>query len=231
MHLRCALFLAAAVSASWGATLPEASAAAKYSVRTAKSEPPKELAAPLAKLLDDNAIHFLDEEGARIAEIWLRREIPAQATPEQVKNGLTYREFEEGTLFGVLRVEREMRDYRRQRVRPGLYTMRLGFQPMDGDHMGTAPHGEFFLLAPAGLDKDPAPVEVKELRERSNQAAKTSHPAVLLLFPNPKPLAVPQLTSRENEHWVLNFQTHVKAGGENTVLGVGLTLVGHSPTE
>ena len=41
-------------------------------------------------------------------------------------------------------------------VPPGVYTLRLGYQPQDGDHMGTAPHSEFCLACPAAEDNGAA---------------------------------------------------------------------------
>lgn len=203
----------------------------KYTITKIKSDPPKEVKEPIRKLLSEHAARLQDDKGGVVGEIWFRQDIPAKATPEQVKNGLTYREIEEGTLFGVARFDRIMTDYRKQKVLPGVYTMRLGFQPMDGDHMGTSPFSEFFLLIPAAVDSKPEAPEAKQLRERSAQAVKTSHPGVLLLFPNTKPDSTLQLAAKENDHWVLNYPAAVVVDGKKTVLGVGLTVIGHSTLE
>src|SRR5581483_8878827 len=107
-----------------------------------------------------------------IGQVWFRKEIPAKATPEQLKSGLSYREVEETTLFGAMKVEQQYSDYRRQKIRPGVYTLRLGYQLMDGDHMGTAPYAEFCLLVPAARDESPGPMkEPKLLHERSTRAS------------------------------------------------------------
>ena len=203
----------------------------KYTIGMAKTKAPEQLQPPIQKLLSDHSIKLQDDKGEVVAEVWLSKEIPAKATPEQVKNGLTYREVEEGTLFGAIRFDRLMTDYRKQKIMPGVYTLRLGYQPMDGDHMGTSPHSEFFLLVPAALDAMPAAPEAKELRELSAKAVKTSHPGILMLFPNIKPENAPQLVSKENNHWVLNYKATISVGGTKTTLGVGLTLVGHSTLE
>jgi hypothetical protein len=210
---------------------PVIAADGKYSVRSAKNAPPKGLKEPIAKVLAASSLEFLDEKGAVIAEVWLRTEVPAKATAEQIKNGLTYREVEEGTLFAAVRFDRTVTDYRKQKIMPGVYTLRLGFQPMDGDHMGTAPYSEFFLIVPAATDDKPDATEAKQLREDSAKAAKTSHPAVLLLFPNSKPENEPKLVSKENNHWVLFFKAPVAVESQKTTLGVGLVLVGHSTLE
>jgi hypothetical protein len=201
----------------------------KYSVKVATVEPPKELSEPIRKPLGSEAVEFLDAKGGRIATLWFRKEVPADATPEQVKNGLTYRELKETTVLGAARFDQQWSDYRKQKIKPGVYTLRLGFQPMDGDHMGTSPHPDFLLLVNAKEDKNANPVEPKELQEMSIKTMGTSHPGVLLLFPNNKPGAAPQLVNQPNNHLVLNTKEDVAVGGTKAgALGIGLTLVGHA---
>lgn len=201
----------------------------KHSVKTATAEPPKELSEPIRKLLGPGAVQFLDAKGGLVAELWFRKAVPADATPEQVKNGLTYRELKETTVIGAARFEQQWSDYRKQKIKPGVYTLRLGFQPMDGDHMGTSPYPDFLLLVSAKEDKNADPVEPKQLQEMSIKTMGTSHPGVLLLFPNNKPGAGPQLVSQPNNHLVLNTKEDVTVGGTKAgTLGFGLTLVGHA---
>src|SRR5947208_7607149 len=85
-----------------------AHAQAKYSIKEAKAEPPKELKPAVAKLLDDSAVQLRDDKDALICEVWFRKEVPVKATPEQVKNGITLREIPETTLLGALRVHETM---------------------------------------------------------------------------------------------------------------------------
>ncbi len=213
---------------------PSLSAAnAKYSIKQAATPPPKELHEAIRSLLADNSIQLLDEKGAAICEIWFRKEVPVKATPEQIKNGLTYRELEESTVLGAMRVDQMATDYRKQKVKPGVYTLRLGFQPMDGDHMGTAPYSEFCLLVPAKLDEKPNIIDAKELRELSAKAIGGSHPGVFLLFPIDKPEDAPKLVDKGNNHWVLSVKEPVTVGGQKVggVLGIGLTLVGQTSAE
>jgi hypothetical protein len=218
----------AAVLALLAATLAPAQEG-KYSVKTAKTEPPKELNDSIRKLLSDNTVQFHDAGGGLIAELWFRKEVPADATPEQVKNGLTYRELKETTVMGAVRFDQPWTDYRKQKIKPGVYTLRLGFQPMDGDHMGTSPYPDFVLVVNAATDKNAEPMEPKELQEKSIKTMGTSHPGVLLLFPNNKPGAEPQLVSQPNNHLVLNTREGVTINGQKAgALGIGLALVGHA---
>jgi hypothetical protein len=202
---------------------------AQYSIKEAKTALPKELKPAVAKLLDEKAVLFLDEKGNTICEVWFRKEVPAKATAEQVKNGLTFREIPETTILGAVRVAKPMTDYRKQKIKEGVYTFRLGFQPMDGDHMGTAPNTEFALLVPADEDKGADELKPKELLELSGKASGSSHPAVLLLFPpKAKADAAAKLEKDASNNWVVTRPVEVKAADQKATLGLMLTLVGVS---
>jgi hypothetical protein len=206
-----------------------ATAQTKYTIKEAKSELPKELKPAVAKLLDDNAVQLRDDKDTLICEVWFRKEVPAQATPEQVKNGITLREIPETTLLGALRVHKTMTDYRKQKIKEGVYTLRLGYQPSDGDHMGTAPNNEFCLPVAADDDKDDALMKPKELQETSAKVAGGNHPAVLLLFPpSAKAPEAAKLEKDAMNDWVLTRGVAIKAGDAKAKIGLMLTLVGVS---
>lgn len=202
----------------------------KYAIKVADTPPPMELREPIRKLLGDKSVQFFNG-GSLQAEIWLSKELPSKATPEQVKNGLTYRELEESTVIGAIRFEQVFSDYRKQKIKPGVYTLRLGLQPMDGDHMGTAPHSEFCLLSPATADGKPNSMEAKELRELSAKASGGTHPAIMLLFPNDKPNDMPKLVDKGMDNWALSIKQPVVVNGQRTSIGLALTLVGHTTAE
>jgi hypothetical protein len=216
-----------------GVALPVLARADDYSIKQAQSPAPKEVRESIRKLLNDSSIQLLGPNGSVISEVWFRKEVPVKATPDQVRNGLTYREVEESTVLGAIRFDQAATDYRKQKIKPGVYTFRLGFQPMDGDHMGTAPYTEFCLLLPANLDEKPDLIETKELREMSAKSVGTSHPGVLLLFPNEKPSKTPLLVSKGNNTWVLTLAEPVTVDGKSAGdgLGIGLALVGHTTME
>jgi len=212
-------------------TVPAVAEDKNYSIKTTNTPVPSEVKEPIRKLLSDKSVQFLDAGGNLLAELWFRKELPAKATPEQVKNGLTYRELEESTLIGAVRFEQQFIDYRKQKIKPGVYTLRIGFQPQDGDHMGTAPHSEFCLLVPAQIDSTPKPMEAKELRELSAKAPGGTHPGIMLLFPNDKPDPAPRLLDKGMGNLALSFKEDVVAGSQKTSLGFALTLVGHTTAE
>jgi hypothetical protein len=206
-----------------------AHAQAKYAIKEAKADPPKELAAAVAGLLDNNAVQLLDGKGNLICEVWFRKEVPVKATAEQVKNGITLRDIPETTVMGALQVHKQMTDYRKQKIKPGVYTLRLGYQPADGDHMGTAPNNEFCLAVLARDDKTADLMKPKALQQASAKAISGSHPVVLLLFP-PKAKAPdkPQLESDDMNDWIVTRGVEVKSGETKAKIGLMLTLVGVS---
>ena len=199
-----------------------------YSIKVQdKSAPPKDLPDAVRKLLVERSVQLLDAKGEVLAEVWMRKEVPAKATEAQIKNGLTYREVPETTLLGVVKVVKQSSDYRKQKVPVGLYTLRLGNQPQDGDHMGTAPYSEFMLLSPIKDDKGAETMEVKALQELS---AKTTnnHPAVWLMFPPDKGTGEPKLADKGDGHWVLFFKQDVLVDSKKASMGMGIALIGHA---
>jgi hypothetical protein len=210
------------------AALPAPAEDAPWSVKTADAAPPAELEEPVRTLIGDRCVQLLDAGGEVAAEIWFRKETPAQATDVQIKNGLTYREVAESTVLGALRVDKDFSDYRRQKLAPGVYTLRLAFQPPTDDHTGSAAYTEFCLACPAGEDKTPDLMEPKALRELSKKVTG-KHPAVLLLFPGKDPGAEPKLVNKGGGHWVLMARLDARAGDAKAALPVGLTVAGASP--
>jgi len=222
MGLSLALVFLAALPAS----------AASHAIKVVGEAAPMEVAEAIRTLLSDKCVQLLDPKGELLAEVWLRKAWPAKATEAQIKNGLTYAEIPETTLVGALRVVKQWTDYRKQKIKPGVYTLRIAHQPMDGDHMGTAPYNEFCLLSPAAADKSPALLEGKQLHELSAKTLPgTTHPVVMLLFPNAKTEDAPKLLDKQNGIWVLSWKEDVASAGQKGVLGLGLTLFGVTTAE
>jgi hypothetical protein len=68
-------------------------------------------------------------------------------------------------------------------VKPGVYTLRYGQQPQNGDHLGISQFREFFLISPAGIDKDPKVLGFDGVVALSKEVIGTAHPASLSLDP------------------------------------------------
>jgi hypothetical protein len=201
---------------------------ADFQVKVEKADPPAELKDAVKGLLGDEALRVQDGKGSVVCTIWFRKEVPSKATAEQVKNGLTYREIAQTTLIGAIELPQNWIDFRKQEIPKGTYTLRLAIQPMDGDHMGTAPHTEFCLLCSADKDEKPDTMEVKALRELSAASHGATHPAVLFLFPNAKPEDQPKIVGKGNGIYVLNVKQPVGAGSQKATLGFGMTIAGHT---
>jgi hypothetical protein len=178
--------------------------------------------------LDTQALQVFNDKGDLHCEIWFRKNIPAKATGEQIQNGLTYKEVEPTTLMGVIRFPHNFTDYRKQDVSAGVYTLRLALQPMDGDHMGTAPYQEFCLLSDAKTDTKTATMDVKALHEQSGAAIGGNHPSMMLLFPQTKLEEKPQVVDEGKNHWVLRYVLSVQVDGKPAKLGIGITVAGHT---
>jgi hypothetical protein len=204
---------------------------AKLTIKVEDAQPPKELAEPVRAVLDTKAMSVFDAKGKLLCTVWAARSLEAKATAEQAKGGLKYTHLEESTLVGAVKFPETWVDYRKQKIKPGVYTLRLGIQPMDGDHMGTAPYNEFCLLSPAAEDKKPDLMDVESLNELSTKASPRKHPAIMLLFPTKAPPEAPAVEAKPREHFVLSYRIPVTAGGEKAHLGFSLVVVGVTGAE
>ena len=204
---------------------PAAADDPKFTAKLEKLDPPA-VAEPVRNLLAPEALVVLRDNGDPVMRVWFRTEVPAMATPDQVKNGLTYREIPEGELVGVIQFPAAFTDYRRQEIAAGTYTLRFAVQPDIGDHTGTAPHPEFCLMCPADKDKSAERIEKKKLIELSSEVNEGKHPAVLLLFPNNAKDAGPKVVPKDNGLVVVNLRRPVAAGDQKTTLGFGITVAG-----
>ena len=203
----------------------------KFAIKTAESPPPKAVHESIRKLLDKQSVQFLSADGKLLAELWFRSSVPADATAEQIKNGITYRELKQSEIIGVIRFDQDTADYRKQKVKAGVYTLRLGYQPADGDHQGSSMHKEFLVVVDPAKDTKPDLMDYKELVEMSMKTISTGHPGVFMLFPNPKPGPAPKLEAKEMNHWVLNTKEAITVDGKKTgtSIGIGVTLIGQAP--
>ena len=210
-------------------SLSAARAADPYSIKAVDAAAPTELAGPVRTLLPDRCVQLFDGSDRPLVETWFRKEAPGDAVEVQIMNGLTYREIPETTdTSASCGVNGDFTDYRRQKIAPGVYTMRLGFQPVTDDLQGSTPYPEFLLLCPAAEDVRPDPIEHKALEELSGKTTG-KHPAVLLLFPGKNTSDEPKLVQKPGGCWVVMVKQDVRVGDKKTVMGVGLTLVGTSP--
>jgi len=208
-----------------------AAADEKYAVKVEDKEAPKELGDAIRAVLDNKAMTVTDDKGKVLCTVWACKSLETKAAADQAKAGLKYTDLDETTLLGAVQFPEGFRDYRKSNIKPGVYTLRLGIQPEDGDHQGTAPFNEFALLSPASQDKKPDAIEPKELHELSTKSTTRKHPGVMLLFPNKEPAEKPKVESKPKEHWVLSYRVPATAGGQKGYLGFSLVVVGVTMAE
>ena len=83
-------------------------------------------------------------------------------------------------MLGVIRFDAQGQDRRGQTIKPGVYTLRYGLIPINGDHQGAAPQRDFLVLSPAANDKDLNSTPAFDaLMDMSRKASGTPHPAVM----------------------------------------------------
>lgn len=148
-----------------------------------KETPPSDLFEDLRKHMSATGLRITDS-GKPVCDVWLRDVIPVLPGFEPQLD-LQY-PIEPGTFLGAIRFSTNATDFRRQPIKPGVYTLRYGHQPQDGNHLGTAQYRDFCTLAPAALDKSPETISAETAQTLSKKAAGTSHPAIMSLLPPQK---------------------------------------------
>jgi hypothetical protein len=179
---------------------------------------PTELAAPVASLLAPGGIHATTPKAT--LDLWFVKALPVKA------DAPSWAAVEEGTLVGAVRLPAEFRDIRGRIIKAGVYTLRYGIQPDNGDHLGVSPYRAFLLLSPAALDSNPAPRGHDGTIEISKQAIGGSHPAVLSIDPLSATAAMLTTHATELEHQALIVEVPTAHGGTTGTLRFGIVLIG-----
>lgn len=204
-------------------------AAQEYQAERFSAPPPEELAPAVRATLAPEGVRVTGPDGT-LCEIWLRQPIPV-ATGVGMKLGIAYPALMEGTLVGAIRFPSDVQDYRRQTVTAGVYTLRYGLNPVDGNHMGVAPQRDFLLPIPAQEDTGIESLTYEELVEGSRAATGTRHPSVWsLMTPEDNPASLPALIHWEDESlWLLYLNATVQPeGGAASELLLALVVTGHA---
>jgi hypothetical protein len=204
-----------------------------FKVEAAQQAPPASISPEILRLLDGKAYRIQDEQGGDLARIWTLQATPGSEKPSGPKGTIQFPFFADGELLGILEFAREGHDYRDQAIAKGVYTMRYGLQPVNGDHLGVSAYRDYVLLLPAAKDKAVAAPTRKQLEERSATSAGTSHPAsfLLLMAPSGAKPDPAMLHDAEKETWsvILPLRLQVKGNGEPILYPVQLVVVGAAP--
>jgi hypothetical protein len=202
-----------------------------YKIETLKEAPPAALAAGVKGTLEAQGYRVVDGQGKAFADFWLRKGVPASGKPDGPKGAILFPVLADGELLGAVKFATEGHDYRDQAIAPGVYTLRYGLQPVNGDHLGVSVNRDYVLLVPAAKDADPAALPRKKLEERSAESAGSSHPAIFLLLAAPeKSPAGPSMVHDEAiMTWgaVLPLPLEVKGESNPVAMPVQLVVVGH----
>lgn len=218
--LRCLL----SVSLLLGASLAAADDHELESVDKA----PEGLSADITKLLDPAGIQITGDDEP-LVEMWLLKSLTVK--PKFKPSFTQMYPFTPGQLIGAIRVAEDVEytDFRGQDIKAGVYTLRYGLQPMDGNHVGTSDTYDFLLALPAKFDQKPGPIPgPDELSEGSAKAAGSTHPAIFSLL-DPSKVKKKKLEHDDfNEHWILSVVGKGKAADEEVDVKVRLVVVGQS---
>lgn len=201
-----------------------------YKIEVVGAAPSSDLAQSQQDALQPQGTRLLDEQGAAVCEVWLRKTVPTQ----QAAGGsgeILYGGLGTGTVVGVLRFPKGGSDFRGQPIKVGLYTLRYALIPQDGNHMGVSPYRDFLLLGPAAVDTDlNKEMTYDDVIKLSRQASGTPHPAILSLVPVNENAAqsLPALAKDDQGHWVLKVKLQGKpaAGGQGQEFPLAIILVG-----
>jgi hypothetical protein len=211
----------------WGAARVSAQS---YKVESVDADPPQSLSAAVRAQLLPQALRVSGANGL-ICEIWVRKVVTGQAAAQT--NGAIYTEIPEGALIAAIRFPADLKDYRRQIVKAGVYTLRYGLSPVNANHQGVAPHRDFLLAIPAAADLDPANIAATKTIELSKQSTTTDHPSVWCLMPgdgaegSPTPATIKH--DAENDLWFVNFSLSLHYGSAIGYPRMGLVIEGFGP--
>jgi hypothetical protein len=208
----------------------QATAKDSYKLEKLNEGPPTGLASVVKDALETRGYRVLDPKGKAFVDVWLRKGAPASAKPSGPKGAVLYPVLAEGELIGAVKFASEGRDYRDQTVTPGVYTLRYGLQPVNGDHLGVSVNRDYVLLVPAAKDVETADMPRKRLESRSAESVGTTHPGVLLLLAAPEKL--PESPTMANDEtlntWgaIVSLPLEVKGEAKPVPLPIQLVVVG-----
>jgi len=202
-----------------------AASLAEDGVEPLKEGPPKEIAADVAKALAETG-YRVTADGKAVCDVWLAKQWTAKAKFSPSLSMLY--PLESGELIGVVRYPKRAADYRDQQIRAGVYTLRYGLQPEDGNHVGTSTTRDFLVLLPAAKDSKPERLaDVMALFKQSAEVSRSTHPAILaMVAAEGKEAGVRHIEDREL--WTVRLVGKAKTGDRAGDLAIEFVVVGHA---
>jgi hypothetical protein len=188
-------------------------------------DPDRDDTAAKAKDRDDD--DDKDDANKLVTEVFWAKSLHTESanTPADV----LYGKLKQGSFVGVIHfllIQRYVRDYRSQMLRPGYYTMRYAVMPkgsnQPSEHNQSEPR-DFLLLTP--IDNDRAPgviVPVPELVHRSRVASPVHHPVELSLAAIDPDHTLPSLIT--DDEGTTTFQLKLASTSERGKMAEDLPL-------
>ena len=203
-------------------------AAQSYKVEALSEPPPSELAASVQSALSSTGIRVTGPSGT-VCDIWLGKAVPGKTNAPQ-SLGVVFPQFAQGTLLGAIRFPNSVKDYRKQLIKAGVYTLRYALLPENGNHMGVAPQRDFALASPAAADQDPSTLTIDQTLALSRKATGSNHPSVWSLAPpEDHPKSLPSVFHLDDgDLWLVEFQLPLQ-GATGSPLSMALVVVGSAP--
>lgn len=191
---------------------------------------PQGLSKEVAAVLQPDG-HRLTGPDGPVCDVWLVKNLVAK--PDFSPTLAVKYPLEVGSLVGVLRIPdgNKFTDFRGQEIGAGVYTLRYGQQPQDGNHIGTSELRDFLLAIPAKDDESPMPINfVSQLQEKSAKSAGSTHPAIFPLLPAEKPFKTASLEHDEdNDFWIVRLNGQSKRDGKSVPVPIRVVVIGESP--
>jgi len=197
--------------------------AAEFSVKVTATPAPNDVSADVKKTLSKNCITLSIGEKPWL-EFWLRKPLPLKAKPAKPEKALDA--LATATLMGVVRVHKSGRDYRDDDLYKGVFTMRYGKIPGDGNHLGATDFPYFAVLIPA--TKDPKLDTYKSFKTMTKASLKDTaaeHPMILSLRPARKAGGKPTIIEPAPEHKSILLTAIGAMKGSKTAIPFPLQVV------
>lgn len=210
-----------------------------YSMQRVKAQASSDLPAALVSQLQPLGYRVFeksDDDRKLVCEIFWAKAVRTEtgSTGEDV----LYGQLKQGSLIGVihfLEIQRYVRDYRSQMLRPGYYTMRYAVMPKSGNWREKRKEPrDFVLLTPARADKTPATtLPVQELIHRSRLASAIHHPVAMSLVEVDPDESLPSLITDDEGTSVLQVKLPgaSPAGKATQPLPVALVVITSIPED
>ncbi len=176
----------------------------EYSLSKAK-ELPKSTPKHLSAILETNGLIVSHKKEVKL-RLWIRKDIPAKANFKPSYS--VHYPFAMGELVGMIQIPKgkPFSDFRQQEIKAGLYTLRYGHIPEDGNHLGASEIADFLLAIPVAIDNSTKRMEKpKHLSEQSAKAVEAEHPAIFSLFNIGEDIKneTKIVYDEDHDHWVL----------------------------